>query len=203
MPRSRDTFRLQPGYQPLMRMLGIDAREIFRHPEIKVWRKLPDRENCTLDTTFEDKPLRLHIKRYRAPRWFNDPASDEVAGIMALATQDIPTVPLVGWGRLSNRRSFVITADLAGYADAEKLVRAGLPFESLLQPTADLAAKLHGANLHHRDLYLCHFFAKSDNPTDLRLIDVARVRPLGGFSRNRWIIKDLAQFWYSTASLPV
>jgi len=47
---------------------------------------------------------------------------------------------------------------------ASALVRGGLPFESLLNPTADLAAKLHNANLHHRDLYLCHFFAKTDDP---------------------------------------
>lgn len=201
--KRRDTFRLQPGYQPLMRMLGIDAREIFRHPDIKVWRKLPDRENCTLDCEFEGRPLRLHIKRYRAPRWWNSPADDEVAGIMALNAADIPTVPLVGWGSLANRKSFVITANLGEYTDAEKLVQGGLAFKSLLNPTADLAAKLHKSNLHHRDLYLCHFFAKANNPTDLRLIDVARVASMKPFTRHRWIIKDLAQFWYSTTSLPV
>src|SRR5262249_9215265 len=73
-----------------------------------------------------------------------------------------------------------------------------------LNPTADLAAKLHRANLHHRDLYLCHFFAKASGDTvDLKLIDVARVSRLGTWFRGRWIIKDLAQFWYSTLSVPV
>jgi len=200
MTRSRDIFRVLPQYQPLMRVLGIDAAEVFRHPQIVVWRKLKDRENCTLDAEFKDKAIRLHIKRYRRPRWFAKPADEEVAGIIALQKAAIPTVPLVGWGRLSNGRSFVITEDLAGYADAEKLVQSGLPFESLLNSTADLAGMLHNANLHHRDLYLCHFFARRDDPNDLRLIDVARVRPMG-MMRNRWIVKDLAQFWYSTRSL--
>jgi heptose I phosphotransferase len=110
----------------------------------------------------------------------------------------------VGWGRLTDGHSFVITEDLAGYRDAEKLVKAGLPFETLLEPTADLAARLHEVGLHHRDLYLCHFFANESSPTDLRLIDAARVKPLPGWpTRNRWIVKDLAQFWYSTLSLPV
>ena len=81
-------------------------------------------------------------------------------------------------------------------------MQGGLPFESLLIPTADLAAKLHKADLHHRDLYLCHFFAKKDDPSDLRLIDVARVKRMGfTLTRNRWIVKDLAQFCYSIKSL--
>ncbi len=118
--KRHDSFRLQPGYQPLMRTLGIDARAIFRHPQIVVWRKLPDRDNCTLDAVYEGKPIRLHIKRYRQSRGFDIPADDEVKGIMALQAHEIPTVPLVGWGKLINRRSFVITEDLTGYADAEK-----------------------------------------------------------------------------------
>jgi hypothetical protein len=66
-------------------------------------------------------------------------------------------------------------------------------------PTADLAGKLHRAGLHHRDLYLCHFFAKVDGgEVDMRLIDVARVSRFGRLLRRRWIVKDLAQFWYST-----
>ncbi len=84
----------------------------------------------------------------------------------------------------------------------KKLAQAGLPFESLLNPTADLAAKLHKADLHHCDLYLCHFFAKKGDPSDLRLIDVARVKRIGfTLTRNRWFIKDLAQFCYSIRSL--
>src|SRR6185503_11861775 len=110
-----------------------------------------------------------------------------------------------GWGKLADGRSFFVTADLAGYRAADKLIDAGTPFENLLAPTADLAVKLHRAGLHHRDLYLCHFFARvTENAVDVRLIDTARVRRLGGFlTRGRWITKDLAQFWYSTISLPI
>lgn len=113
-------------------------------------------------------------------------------------------MPLVGWGKLADGRSFVITEDLAGYRDAEKMVEAGTPFETLLGPTADLAAKLHKADLHHRDLYLCHFFAKVDGDgADVKLIDAARVARMNNFlTRWRWVIKDLSQFWYSTTTLP-
>jgi heptose I phosphotransferase len=110
----------------------------------------------------------------------------------------------VGWGGLSDGRSFVITEDLAGFDAADKLLRDGsLSFEQLLEPTADLAAKLHGRGLHHRDLYLCHFFVRVDDQAlDVRLIDVGRVRALPGLlTRRRWIVKDLAQFWFSTTEV--
>jgi len=45
---------------------------------------------------------------------------------------------------------------------------------------------------------------KADDPTDARLIDAARVAKLTNpLTRQRWIRKDLAQFWYSTLSLPI
>jgi hypothetical protein len=198
-------FNCAPQYQPILREIGIDAEAVFDHPDIKVWRSIRERENCTLDADLVDgRHIRFHIKRYHPARGFTTPADDEARGIRALQIERIPTVPLVGWGRLADGRSFVITEDLGAYRDAEKLVRQGsVPFAALLEPTADLAAKLHGEGLHHRDMYLCHFFARENDPSDLRLIDAARVRRLPGWpTRRRWIVKDLAQFWYSTMGLP-
>jgi len=202
MSESRNVFHVLPQYQPLMRIVGLDADAVFDHPQIVAWRKLPDRENCTLDAEFDGKKTRLHIKRYLMPG--GTAARDEVKAIALLRDAGIPTVSLVGHGYLPDGRSFVITEDLASYRDAEKMVAAGTPFETLLEPTADLAAKLHEAGLHHRDLYLCHFFAKVDGgDVDVRLIDAARVARMNNFlTRWRWVIKDLAQFWYSTTTLP-
>ncbi|MEO6436828.1 MAG: lipopolysaccharide kinase InaA family protein [Tepidisphaeraceae bacterium] len=199
-----DVFHVLPQYHPLMRSVGLDAEAVFTHPDIVAWRTLPDRENCTLDAQRDGKPVRLHIKRYPAP---TSMADDEVKAIKRLQQAGIATVPLVGWGRLADGRSFVITEDLAGFRDSEKLVSEGMPFSLLLVVTAHLAARLHDARLHHRDLYLCHFFARvsGDRSCDvgLRLIDVARVKRLPRLFARRWIVKDLAQFWYSTTKLPV
>jgi heptose I phosphotransferase len=128
-----------------------------------------------------------------------------VRGIELLQRAGIPTVPLVGWGTLADGRSFVVSLDLNGFRDAEKLVQGGLPFAEVLEPTADLAAKLHSASLHHRDLYLCHFFAKiaDGKAPELALIDAARVKALPNWFAKRWVVKDLAQFWYSTTKLSV
>ena len=70
---------------------------------------------------------------------------DEVKGYRALASQDIPTAPLVGWGSLADGRSFTIFLDLSGYAPADKLIERGVPFDRLMAPTAALAARLHGS----------------------------------------------------------
>ena len=199
----QNAFHVLPQYQPLMRMVGLDAEAVFEHPDIVAWRTLPDRENCTLDAEIDGKKTRLHIKRY--PASSAGAATDEVKAIELLRDAGIPTVPLVGYGHLTDGRSFVITEDLAGYRDAEKMVAGGTPFETLLEPTVDLAAKLHEAGLHHRDLYLCHFFAKTDEKSgvDVKLIDAARVARMNNFlTRWRWVVKDLAQFWYSTTTLP-
>src|SRR5947207_216052 len=193
-------------YQSIFRRIGLDGELIFSHPLIKPWRTLADRENCTLDTTRDDgRPIRLHIKRYQPARRRTTPADDEVEGFRLLEAEGIPVAPLVGWGSLADGRSFILTEDLAGYRPADKLVESGTPFDRFLELTADLTAQLHRAGLHHRDLYLCHFFAKLDsNRADLKLIDVARVKRLPSlFTRQRWIVKDLAQLWYSTLKLPI
>src|SRR5688500_15588439 len=197
----RNVFHVFPQYQAIMRVVGLDAEAVFDHPDIVAWRKLPDRENCTLDANVDGRAVRLHIKRYLTT---SSAARDEVKAIELLRDAGISTVPVVGHGHLADGRSFVITEDLAGYRDAEKMVAAGTPFETLLEPTADLAAKLHAAGLHHRDLYLCHFFAKVDaGVVAVKLIDAARVARMNNFlTRWRWVIKDLAQFWYSTTTLP-
>jgi hypothetical protein len=202
---SGDTFHVVPAHQPLVREVGLDAEAIFQRDDIKPWRILPDRENCVLEATTGDRTsVRLHVKRFPATAKGN-PAADEVRGIELLQRAGIPTVPLVGWGNLEDDRSFVVTLDLTGYRDAEKLVQSGLPFAEVLEPTADVAARLHGAGLHHRDLYLCHFFAKiaRGSVPEVALIDAARVKPLPRWFARRWVVKDLAQFWYSTTKLPV
>lgn len=203
MPGGSDSFFVDPAYQPLMREIGLDARAVFSDPRIRPWRVLSDRENCTLDETRADgTAVRLHIKRYPTAA----PAEIEVAGYRLLVESGIPAASIVAHGRLADGRGFVVLPDLAGFTPADVLVEdQGVPFETLLEPTANLAARLHSAGLHHRDLYLCHFMVNvAEAAIDVRLIDTARVARLSNpLTRRRWIVKDLAQFWYSTLKLPV
>src|SRR6266516_3168263 len=161
---SRGQMHVAAGYQPLMRMLGLDAAAVFEHPDIKPWRTIADRQNCTIDAEIGGRHVRWHVKRYTR-RYPAVPALLEVSGIHLLQNAGIPTVPLVAWGVLADGRSFIIVDDLAGYRAGDKLLEAGgATFDQLLDGTADLAAKLHTAGLHHRDLYLCHFFVKPGGP---------------------------------------
>jgi hypothetical protein len=99
---------------------------------------------------------------------------------------------------LNDGRGFLITDDLTPFADCERLLEDGFPFDRLLEPMARLAGKLHGAKLHHRDLYIGHFWANIDeDPIALRLIDAARVKPLPRWFARRWRVKDVAQFVFS------
>ena len=204
---SRDEFHVAAGFQPLVRMIGLDAEAVFDHPDIRVWRSIADRENCTLDASVDGRAVRWHVKRYTAVRGRGQtPAEREVMGVRLLQEAGIPTVPLVAWGVLRDRRSFVIVDDLAGYRPGDKLLETGGgTFDELLGPTADLAARLHGVGLHHRDLYLCHFFVPrgEGSAEPLRLIDCARVKRLPRLlTRYRWVVKDISQFWYSTLKHP-
>lgn len=200
-------FRVEPHYvDPLRRAGIIDAWAAFEHPSIRVWRSIRERENATLDVERPEggPPLRLHVKRDVEPQ-HDAPSGAEAAHLIALARRGIPTAALAAYGQLPDGRSFVITEHLAGYEPADKLIAAGgeAMFDRLLRPTAEVAARLHAAEAFHRDLYLCHFFARVEGePADVRLIDCARVL-LKPFWRRRWQIKDLAQFTYSTRSLPV
>ena len=199
-------FFVSPHYQPMLRQIGLDGPAVFEDPRIKPWRTLPDRQNCTLDFELPGgSPARWHIKRFNPATGATAAIDNEVKGHEALSRANIPTAALVGYGTNQDGGSFVIFEDLAGYKPADKLIEAGMAFDPLLEPTAALAARLHSAGLHHRDLYLCHFMARVDaNGVDVRLIDTARVKPLPGrFTRMRWIVKDLAQFWYSTLRHPI
>jgi len=195
---SQGYYRARPAYADLLREAGLpDGVSVFEHPGITPWRQLDGRENCTLDFDRADGTrVRLHVKRYDARGAAAVEA--EAEGIRLLEAAGIATTPLVATGVVQGRGAFLITEDLHGFTPCDKLLDTGTAFEALLAPTAATAAALHRAPLHHRDLYLCHFLARPAAPADVRLIDAARVRKLPRLFRRRWVVKDLAQFWYST-----
>jgi hypothetical protein len=196
---------ISDSFRAMFSRMGFVADSIFTNPDIKAWRILPDRENCTWDFSDGGRATRLHVKRFPATRG-PAPAKLEADGYHMLAERGIPTATVAAWGILDGGRSFIAVEDLAGFTPADKLVESGVPFDRLLPATADLAAALHKSGLHHRDLYLCHFMARveENKPVELRLIDAARVQTLPTLlTRRRWIVKDLAQFRYSTTQLPI
>ena len=183
----------EPDAEDLLRTLRLETPEAWwDDARVKVWRDIRERQNATLDL---DDGMRLHVKRLRPPHGRELEA--EVDGIRLLEAAGIATVPLLCWGVGEDGGGVLVTRDLAGYTPADALLRAGRPFAELLEPTAAVAARLHAAGLHHRDLYPCHFLLNVAG--DVRLIDAARVRKLPRLTRRRWVVKDLAQFRYGAS----
>ena len=192
-------YFVEQKYAALLRDVGLsDGQSVFDNPNVEVWRSITERENCVLD----HPGGRLHIKRNKPGQ---SGIENEIEGIRLLEKAGIGTVPVCGYGRLHDGRGFLITDHLVGFEDCHKgLENNDVTFDALLEPTAELAARLHSARLHHRDLYLGHFFGDfSSEPPALRLIDAGRVRTLPRLLAKRWVIKDLAQFIFSTQGLPI
>src|SRR2546423_10595601 len=130
-----NVIHVSGAFQPIFREIGLDAEAVFDHPQIKAWRTLPDRQNCTFDAELNDgRHIRWHMKRYAATERPQTPAEHDVEGQRLLESKDIPTAPLIAWGRIADGRSFVIFEDLGGYEPADKLLEKNFSFDALLQP---------------------------------------------------------------------
>ena len=84
--------------------------------------------------------LRRLVRRLALRKTWNRAAAQPRAVLTTIVNQLRVTTPLVACGE-TETGSVLVTADLNGFEDAEKLVRRGLDFETLLIPTADLAAR--------------------------------------------------------------
>ena len=138
-------------------------------------------------------------------------AMTEVYAIQKLTEIGIATTPLVAYGQQgcnpTSMRSFVMTEDLGDIASLEDICaewQANPPDavfkQKIIITIAQLAAKLHGAGLCHRDFYLCHFVLKKaeierDN-LNLYLIDLHRMLQ-GQKSNSSAVMKDIAGLYFS------
>jgi tRNA A-37 threonylcarbamoyl transferase component Bud32 len=200
IPRTGPYFAVVSEHRELLRATGIaSANDVFADKRLNVWRDLPERDNSTLDLPINGQTVRFHIKRDKHAR--RDPVDAESAGILYLERKGINSAPLVASGRTDDGRSFIMTLNLDGYRSIDRLLEEGHSFDEFLQATLDVVVRLHRAGLHHRDLYVNHFYhriAGSESQPLIRLIDAGRVKPLPVFFfRKRWIVKDVAQFIFS------
>lgn len=166
------------------------------------------------------QPTTVFFKRYNSPpitvqlrNWFTHRKRIscglvEWVSASRLTSAGVPVPKAIAygeqWGRLFEKRSFIITEKIPN-ADAleRKLLECfdGRPTSANLarrrQFIAQLATfikKFHETNYRHRDLYFSHIF--QDNNGGFYLIDLARAfKPM--VLRRRYQIKDIAQVYYS------
>ena len=109
--------------------------------------------------------------------------------------------------------SFIITEALQGMISLEDFVKDGRGMRGrprvllkrvLLERIAEIARRMHGAGLNHRDFYLCHFLVLDRDwtqwtpadPVMLTLIDLHRVQRRERVPE-RWLVKDLSGLLFS------
>ena len=142
-------------------------------------------------------------------------ARNEFAACRHLEARRIKAPRVAAFGRQglnpARARSFVVCDALDGYVSLEDLADAWLADppalalrRHLVYAVADLARRLHGAGVNHRDFYLCHIWARADalsrGEVELAIIDLhrAQIRPR---VPRRWILRDLAALMFSAAHL--
>ena len=138
-------------------------------------------------------------------------ASNEYQAVLALQRAGVYTLTIAayavqGWNPAA-QRSMIVTAELTGTVTLEDYCAnwAVAPPPAairgrLLRAVADMARRMHGAGINHRDFYLCHFHLDeaSFEEQEVRcyLIDLHRAQ-IREKTPRRWRVKDLAGLYFS------
>ena len=143
-------------------------------------------------------------------------AGNEWRAIKRLEQLGLDTMCGVAFGeRGSNpatQHSFIVTEELAPTISLEDYCREWpdsppdvLLKRALLQRVAEMARRMHGGGVNHRDFYICHFLLHLDpapTPTNLKLslIDLHRAQ-IRDETPRRWREKDLASLYFSALNI--
>ena len=166
-----------------------------------------------------DRTLSLYVKKHlRLPWWqrllgatrlFPGPAEHANLRRAAELGIRVPEAVFAGAEARHPCGSLLATRELEGYLPLHIYVPGPLTRlpeprrrrrkRALIARLVDMARRLHGRRLYHRDFYLCHFFLRDDAAApdgfDLVMIDLGRLLR----SRwSRWRVKDLAALLFSS-----
>jgi heptose I phosphotransferase len=214
-----ERFFAAAGYEKLLSSNGLrDFSSVMNYGGGEVLKRKRNRSITRLVLGEGEERIPLYLKRHRPllrdrfPFPFRrSSAMREWEGIRRVREAGILTMEPVAFGE--RRRfgmemgSFTLTRGVEGGERLEDLLprrftppvpaRRVAEKRALIRSISLLVRSLHGAGLHHRDLYLCHVFLRAGpEEGSLLLIDLQRV---GARARdaNRWVVKDLAALQYS------
>ena len=148
-------------------------------------------------------------------------AAPERSALDRLSEIGIDTMKVAAFGQdgllLNRQRSFLVTDELTNIEMLETIgkswVKNAPTFtvkKALITKVAEIARKLHGAGINHRDFYICHFmldmdffYQVKDNPKaepKIYLIDLHRAcqRAKVPF---RWLVKDIGALLFSSLDI--
>jgi len=199
--------------------------EWLMNVEGKVHRAVKNRRTVE----FEVGGRRYFIKAHRGAGWGEVlknvsygrapivSAEPEWRAIEALKRAGVTTPAVAGKGLRgrapADLESFIVMPALDGMISLEDFTRdwGGLSGKRrvllkrvLLRSIAEIARRLHGAGMNHRDFYLCHFLMRDrawtkwmpGDAVELVLIDLHRVQ-IREQVPERWLVKDLGGLLFS------
>lgn len=143
-------------------------------------------------------------------------ATNEWAAIRRLETLGVDTMKAVAFGMRganpATQHSFIVTEELAPTVSLEDFCRdwpqrppPPALKRALIERVADMARRMHGGGVNHRDFYICHFLlhldpAPTPDALKLSLIDLHRAQARSHTPR-RWRDKDLAALYFSALEI--
>ena len=141
-------------------------------------------------------------------------AGNEWRALERLTAAGVDTMRAVAFAERGDnparRHSFNITEELAPTVSLEDFCRdwpqhrpAPALKHALIRRVAEMARRMHGGGINHRDFYICHFLLHL--PVDasaprLSLIDLHRAQVRANTPR-RWRDKDLASLYFSALDI--
>ena len=182
-----------PAFGQILARAALFTFEDFWHFKTQPFKQKAKREIRYVE--LEGRPFFLK-KYYEVPWWKRSEAETEWEGAFQLLKEGF-SVPLpVAFGRevrFLSGRAFTMFQAAPGRR-AEDCLREALNPE-LVWNLARVAGRFHAAGFSHQDFYLCHFFWAAQEKR-LTIIDLGRLRKAPS-PRKRWVIKDLAELFYS------
>lgn len=143
-------------------------------------------------------------------------AGNEWRAIKRLEQLGVDTMCGVAFGQRgsnpASQHSFIVTEELVPTISLEDYCRdwpANPPDvvlkRALLRRVAEMARRMHGGGVNHRDFYICHFLLHLDpvpSPANfkLSLIDLHRAQ-IRNKTPRRWRDKDLASLYFSALDI--
>lgn len=184
--------------QHLRKLFGQDAFAEIMQLQGKVYRDVRGRRTMKISLNEQNYFLKQHFgvgwgEIFKNLLSFKKPvigAMTEVEAIQQLTALGIPTTPLVAYGvkgfNPATQQSFLLTQDLGDIVSLEDVCADWVQHppaadfkRRIIVAMAELAARMHGAGLCHRDFYLCHLVMQRTklhkSEVQLMVIDLHRM----------------------------
>ena len=218
---------VQQRWVELLSQKGLVSFEDFMSTQSgEILGERDDRIRMRIELDSPEGEKVFYLKRYDRPGWLRRLAialglcsrskgRQELANICRLQGGGLATLTAAAAGESGpTEGSFILLEELRGYQPLHEFLEAFLAESDrpgaliekreLIRALARYVRKLHATGLDHRDLYLCHFFVRPEEPAhSLRLIDLQRIKRSWGLRQRHGFIKDLAALNYSANDVKI